>query len=82
MKKPLDKKRAAVRLKEIADHISAAYSLLNGYDEWHALEADLPMKAALTEARHKTLDGFSITELARRRLKELTDKETERSTVQ
>ena len=71
---PITKAEGIRRLKEAGDHLAAGYQMLCGY-EWRRLEDDLPVKAAMTEARHKALDGFSIVELARKRLEELTTQE-------
>ena len=71
---PITKAEGIRRLKEAGDHLAAGYQMLCGY-EWRRLEDDLPVKAAMTEARHKALDGFSIVELARKRLEELTAQE-------
>jgi hypothetical protein len=67
---PITTAEGIERLKEAGDHLAAGYQMLCGY-EWRRLEDDLPVKAAMTEARHKALDGFSIVELARKRLEEL-----------
>ena len=73
--KPITEAEGVKRLIEAADHLSAAYSILCGY-EWRRLEDDLPVKASMTEARHKAVDGFSIVELARKRLEELIHEAT------
>lgn len=67
---PITKAEGIRRLKKAGDHLSAGYQMLCGY-EWRRLEDDLPVRAAITEARHKALDGYSIVELARKRLEEL-----------
>jgi hypothetical protein len=70
---PLTVEQAKRRLQGISENLEDAYTLLSGY-EWRQIEDDLPMKAALHEARTKTREGFSIASLAQQRLAELAKK--------